>query len=179
MSKPSKELTDTQRSLLIWFFNNKESVTIDFGNILFAHGVITDDTFDEKNECQPNLKVLMDKGFVSEEDPPLDCFYYITDKGKAFLDKTVEKHIIFQCDHCGDIWSPDIEDPMILEAYLTEHPDGHVSIEMCESCERENEAWEEINEPDEIDEDSLDEDNLFWKEVADIYQESDNDKDTP
>lgn len=59
--------------------------------------------------------------------------------------------LIFQCDQCGDIWSSDIDDPMLLDAYLHEHPDGHISIEECEACEMKHvdtEDDEQINGAD-------------------------------
>ena len=139
-------LTKHQRSLLIWFYNNKTSCTIDFGNVLSAHGDITGDTFDENEECDKNLQTLIEKGLVIKEPQPLDCFFHITEKGIKHLDDTIETTLLFQCDSCGDMWSPNIEDPMLLDAYLLEHPDGNVSIEMCESCETEREAWHNLKD---------------------------------
>ena len=42
--------------------------------------------------------------------------------------------LVSQCEICGDIWSPEIEDPLILDTYLTEHPDRHISVDECETC---------------------------------------------
>ena len=195
-------LTETERSLLIWFHNNLKSVTLDQGAILHAYGKITGDPYDEKDKFLPTLTSLIEKGLITTERPPLDCFYMITLKGVRyltdnrdddtqllkknnlistqlnnslykitkegieFIETSIETTLIFQCDRCGDIYSPDIEDPMLLHVYLAEHPEGHVSVESCESCENEAELADRLlNTSDAVDDD----DEEFWKEIADAF----------
>ena len=161
-------LTETQRSLLIWFYNNKDSCTIDWGNILYAHGEITGDTFDEREECDSNLQALIDKKFVNQEAPPTDCFYYISAEGIKHIEDTTETTLMFQCEKCGDMWSPDIDDPMLLEAYLAEHPDGHVSIDKCEACEVQEERWHNLTDAADLLNDPL---HRLYKALADAEDE--------
>ena len=55
---------------------------------------------------------------------------------------------------------------MILDAYIAEHPDGHVSVESCECCENEAELEENLlDASDEDEEDDENEDDDFWTEV--------------
>ena len=128
-------LTDTERSLLIWFHNNLSTISLDQGAILHAYGEITDDPYDNENKFLPTIIALIENKMITRNPPPIDCFYMITEKGVKYLTDTTETTLIYQCDRCGDMWSPDINDDMILDAYLAENPDEHISVDTCEQCE--------------------------------------------
>lgn len=56
--------------------------------------------------------------------------------------------LLSQCEICGDIRSPEIEDPLILDTYLMEHPEAHISVDECETClEESRHLLDEDEEP--------------------------------
>jgi len=135
----------------------KDTITIDSGNLQYAYGEIVENPDFDIEEYRTDLRSLMSRKFVTSHT--LDAFYKITKEGIKYLEDRCQPQLIFQCDRCGDIWSPDIDDPMIIEAYLVEHPSGHVSIEKCESCEIQAEQEDDDTDEDDTWETIIPDDN--------------------
>ena len=130
-------LTAIQRSLLIWLYNHQQWQHIDQGNLMEAYVEITENENFEIKTFLMDIQALVMAKYVRTHT--LDCFYQITPEGKKYLENSIDDTIIFQCDQCGDFWSLDhTDDPMILSAYLEEHPSGTTIEQTCSACENEN-----------------------------------------
>ena len=128
-----EKLTPTQHYLLIFLFNHKKLIVIDQGNLLHTYNEATGNEDFNLTDFLMDIQVLVMRKFVKIHT--LNAFYKITEEGIKYLDNTTKTIMIFQCDRCGDIWSPDIENDMIIDAFLAENPDEHISVSTCDQCE--------------------------------------------
>ena len=129
-------LTDTQRELLIWFYNNQQWQHIDQGNMMEAYVEITGDEDFPITDFLMDIQALVMAKYLRTHT--LDTFYYITIEGKEFVNNSTNPISIYQCCQCGDFYSLENIDPMILEAYIEQYPNGTVIEDTCSACEDEN-----------------------------------------
>ena len=156
------ELTQTQRSLLIWLFDatvpdlfEEQHLTwkyIDQGNLITAYKeIIGGNQSFLLNRFLDDMKALIINKFVRTHT--MDAFYAITKEGIAYLEENHMPITIYQCPQCGDLWSNDYpDDSLILEAHIAENPDGETIEEMCQNCIDENEK-----------------DSMFWDDPDDEH----------
>ena len=83
MKNTLSQLTPTQRSLLIFLYNEQDTMIIDEGNLCAEYAKITDNPdFDIKDFLMDTL-VLITRKLVKTNTH--DTFYKITDAGKKLL----------------------------------------------------------------------------------------------
>ena len=138
------ELTDTQRSILIWLYDAQvpdlfdgQHLTwqhVDQGNLINAYQeIIGEETFLALNNFLMDIQALIIAKYVRTHT--MDAFYAITSEGITFLEENKEPIIIYQCPECGDLWSDEYDDSMILESIIAES-DNDTTIESeCSQCE--------------------------------------------
>ena len=88
MQKPNVKLGSLANKrewhLLEWVYDNRDSCTIDNGNLASVYTKI-DDAKGWQSRFEATLDDLVTQGLIAEDEPPLDCFYNITTKGKEFV----------------------------------------------------------------------------------------------
>jgi len=131
-----KELTPKQHSLLIFLYNNEEWVHIDQGNLLNHYEELHGTDFLSLHDFLADLQALIINKYVRTHT--LDAFYQITQEGREFI-KSSEEPLIYQCCQCGDYYTLDNIDLMILEAMIEQNPDSTVIEDTCDACQDENE----------------------------------------
>ena len=76
------QLTEREKHILRFFYDNQDCCCIDDGNVLAHYSKRYDDwkNTDDKRYDE-SLQRLIETGLIERDEPPMDCFISITDKG--------------------------------------------------------------------------------------------------
>lgn len=75
-------LSEREKHILQFFYDNQDSCCIDDGNVLYHYSTRYDDwKVDGDRRYNNAVEGLESKGLIERDDPPLDCFISITDFG--------------------------------------------------------------------------------------------------
>ena len=86
MLTTSLKLTSRERVILDFLYESRELYCVDFGNILSAYSEKFDDWKDPNNKsCDTAITSLINNSLIYQDEPPLDCFYHISDKGELYI----------------------------------------------------------------------------------------------
>ena len=77
-----------QYHILKWLYDNKDTCTIDDGNLLYVYKQVGDPERIDP-DFHDTLDDLMTHDLIEQDEPPMDCFYNITDKGIYYIDNVL------------------------------------------------------------------------------------------
>ena len=153
-------LTPNQHTLLIWLYDAQmpdlgkerhlEWMHVDQGNLINAYGEITGgNPSDALKRFLADMQALLINKFIRTHT--LDAYYTITPEGINYLENSNPEFTVYQCCQCGDFWSNEEPDEMILEALMTQNPNSTTIEATCQACETQNEREADLYGDDEDD----------------------------
>ena len=75
------QLSEREKHILRFFYDNQDDCCIDDGNVLAHYSDCYDDWGVGESAYDTAVEQLEKKGLIGRDDPPMDCFISITDKG--------------------------------------------------------------------------------------------------